>query len=251
MSPKPANPHRFEEESAYVLHSYPYKETSLIVEAFTGAFGRIALVAKGAKRPTSALRGLLLPFQPLAISATGKGEIKTLTRAEWKPGQALLLGGAVMLGYYVNELVMKLVPRDDAQPRLYDTYARTVEALAGAGDAGVALRRFELELLAQLGYGMNLTHCAQTQLPVEAERTYVWQAEKGLMQSEGKQWSRDTVRVQGATLIALANPDTLSAKCANEAKPLMRAVLDFHLEQRSLASRQMLRDIHALSESVA
>ncbi len=250
MSEKIANPHRFEEESAYVLHAYPYKETSLIVEAFTGSFGRIALVAKGAKRPTSALRGLLLPFQPLAISATGKGEVKTLTRAEWKPGQALLLGGAVMLGYYVNELVMKLVPRDDAQLSLYEAYARTVEALAGAGDAGVALRRFELELLAHLGYGVNLTHCAQTQSPVEPSRTYIWQAERGLSQVESTRANRDSVRVSGATLIGLANPETLSAKHANDAKPLMRAVLDFHLERRSLASRQMLRDIHALTESV-
>ena len=243
--------HRFDEEPAYVLHAYPYKETSLIVEAFTGRFGRIALVAKGAKRPTSAVRGLLLPFQPLALSASGKGEVKTLTRAEWRPGQALLRGGAVMLGYYVNELVMKLVPRDDAQPPLYSAYARTIEALAGLGDAGVALRRFELELLAHLGYGVNLTHCARTQSPVVPERTYVWQAEKGLTELTDSQHGRDVVRIKGATLLALAEPETLAAQQANEAKPLMRAVLDFHLEQRSLASRQMLRDIHALTESVA
>jgi DNA repair protein RecO (recombination protein O) len=145
---------------------------------------------------------------------------------------------------------MKLVPRDDSQPALYAAYARTIEALAGEGDAGVALRRFELELLAHLGYGVNLTHCAQSQSPVTPEHIYVWQAEKGLTQLVDQQHGRAVVRVKGATLIALANPETLSAQQANDAKPLMRAVLDFHLEQRSLASRQMLRDIHVLTESV-
>jgi DNA repair protein RecO (recombination protein O) len=251
MKAAPQTVNRFEEADAYVLHAYPYKETSLIIEALTGQFGRIALVAKGAKRPTSALRGLLLPFQPLVLSATGKGEVKTLTRAEWQPGQALLLGGAVLLGYYVNELVMKLVPRDDAQPQLYAVYSQTIEALAGKSDPGVALRRFELSLLAHLGYGLNLTHCAQSQTPVSAERQYVWQAEKGLSELRDPTHDRYAVRVQGATLVALASPETLGAKDASEAKPLMRAVLDFHLEQRSLASRQMLRDIHALTESAA
>src|SRR5512139_4219305 len=112
MAPR-AQPQRHDDEPAFVLHAYPYRETSLIVEAFTEAHGRIALVARGAKRPRSELRGLLQGFQPLLLSWSGAGELKTLARAEWRGGMSRLGGSALVCGFYLNELLIKLLPRED------------------------------------------------------------------------------------------------------------------------------------------
>src|SRR5690606_18930874 len=114
---------RLEDEHAFVLHTYPFQDTSLIVEAFTRSHGRIGLVAKGARRPKSALRPALLAFQPLAIAWGGRGELRTLTRAESVGAAHSLVGLAMMCGYYVNELVLKLLQRDDPHERLFDDYA--------------------------------------------------------------------------------------------------------------------------------
>src|SRR3954447_15614048 len=107
------NPARQESREAFVLHTYPYRETSLIVEAFTRSFGRVSLLARGARRPRSAMRGVLLAFQPLALSWFGKGELRTLARAEWVGGQPLLQGEALLCGFYLNELLLRLLPRED------------------------------------------------------------------------------------------------------------------------------------------
>src|SRR4051794_13373877 len=108
------SPARQESREAFVLHTYPYRETSLIVEALTRSFGRIALLARGARRPRSAMRGVLLSFQPLALSWFGKGELRTMARAEWLGGQPLLQGEALLCGFYLNELLLRLLPREDA-----------------------------------------------------------------------------------------------------------------------------------------
>jgi DNA repair protein RecO (recombination protein O) len=235
---------RWEDIDAYVLHTYPYKETSLIVEAFTATLGRVALVAKGAKRPASALRGLLQPFLPLTLAFTGKSEMKTLTRAEWQPGTPLLTGNAVMVGYYLNELVLKLLARDDAHPALYAAYASTVSTLAAQRDTSVALRSFELKLLAELGYGVNLERCADTDAPISANGLYAWQPDRGVL----AQGPASLPSVRGATLLGLVEGRFANTAEANDAKRFMRVVLDYHLERRALASRQLMRDVLALTE---
>src|SRR5215467_1201978 len=113
---------RHDEESAFVLHTYPYRETSLIVEAFTATYGRVAMVARGAKRPRSELRGLLNAFQPLLVSWAGTGELKTLIAAEWRGGMPLPTGAALLCGFYLNELLLKLLPREDPHPKLWTDY---------------------------------------------------------------------------------------------------------------------------------
>jgi DNA repair protein RecO (recombination protein O) len=133
-------------QPAFVLHSYPFRETSLIVEAFTRDFGRIALLARGARRPRSALRGLLMAFQPLEIGWAGKGEVLTLMKAEWQGGLPLLHGEALFCGYYLNELLMHLLPREDAHAKLFSVYADTLRRFA-AGARESDLRCFERALL--------------------------------------------------------------------------------------------------------
>src|SRR5881394_1835536 len=135
---------RRDDQPAFVLHAHPYRETSLIVEALTADYGRVALVARGAKRPRSELRGILQAFQPLTVSWAGAGEIKTLIRAEWRGGLPLVTGSALLCGFYLNELLLKLLPREDPHPRLFASYATALADLAAGGEQAPVLRRFEL-----------------------------------------------------------------------------------------------------------
>src|ERR1700679_3538600 len=121
---------RVDNQPAFVLHSYPYRETSMVVEVFSRDYGRVALLAKGAKRPRSALRGLLLSFQPLTVAWSGKNELRMLHKADWSGGQPLLRGPALMCGFYLNELLLKLLVRDDAHDRLFDRYREALSQLA-------------------------------------------------------------------------------------------------------------------------
>ena len=124
-------------EPAFVLHTYPYRETSLIVEALSRHAGRIALVARGAKRPRSAIRGQLLSFQPLELSWSGKNEPRTMHKAEWRGGQPMLQGLALLCGFYMNELLLKLLPRDDPHETLFDIYAQSLMDLSRQQDLPV------------------------------------------------------------------------------------------------------------------
>src|SRR5438067_12322007 len=133
---------RRDDQTAFVLHTYPYRETSLIAEMFTAEFGRVAMVARGAKRPRSELRGLLQAFQPLTLSWSGTGELKTLIKAEWRGGLPRVGGSALLCGFYLNELLLKLLPREDQHPQLYEAYERALAQLAGGADQAPVLRRF-------------------------------------------------------------------------------------------------------------
>jgi DNA repair protein RecO (recombination protein O) len=236
---------RWERVNAYVLHTYAYKETSLIVETLTEHHGRVALVAKGAKRPNSALRGLLQPFLPLQLTYVGKGEVKTLTQAEWRPGLELVPARALMSGYYVNELVLKLVPRDDPNVELFEPYALAIHTLAQTEHAASALRRFELALLAGLGYGVNLERCADSGQPISQDRRYRWMPERGVVEHA----PTDAFEIAGDVLRALAENQPLAGARAGEAKRFMRTVLAVHLEKRALASRALAHEMQLLMEA--
>jgi DNA repair protein RecO (recombination protein O) len=145
---------RVQDNPAYMLHATPWRETSLIVQAFSRDHGCVAMVAKGAKRPYSVLRPVLSAFQPLALSWSGAGEVKTLTRAE-VAGIRPLGGTALMSAWYMNELLLRLLPREDAHPVLYDAYDTALTQLAGRTRAAGALRRFEWTLLRETGYGVD------------------------------------------------------------------------------------------------
>jgi len=245
---------RRDDEPAFVLHAYPYRETSLIVEAFTPGYGRVAMVARGAKRPRSETRGLLQAFQPLVLSWAGTGELKTLLKAEWRGGLPLPGGSALLAGFYVNELLLKLLPREDPHAALFDAYATALAALAerpAAAAQAAVLRRFELTLLAELGYALSLTHEAGSGLPVDAAGRYHYVFDRGpqrVAANVAREPAAGGPVVRGATLVALATQAYPDAETAAEAKRLMREVLDHHLDARQVVSRRIVRDLMALDE---
>lgn len=146
--------HRVRDVSAYMLHASAWRETSLILQVFSREHGNVAMVAKGAKRPYSALRPVLAAFQPLVVSWSGAGEVKTLTRAQLA-GIRPLTGKSLMSGWYMNELLLRMLPREDPHPGLYDAYDAALQALGKGDNAASALRRFEWTLLEETGYGME------------------------------------------------------------------------------------------------
>jgi len=238
---------RRDDEPAFVLHSYPYRETSIIVEALTSARGRIALVARGARRPRSELRGVLQAFQPLALSWNGAGELKTLIRAEWRGGLPLVTGSALLCGFYLNELLLKLLPREDPHPRLFDDYEAALRRLASGEPQAPVLRGFEVQLLSEMGYAMPLTHEADTGRPIDPHARYYYAFDRG-PRTTAAEPGRRYPEVHGTTLLALAQHDFSAPEAAAEAKRLMREVLDYYLERRTIVSRRVVRDLQAMEE---
>ena len=248
-----AQPLRRDEQPAYVLHTYAYRETSVIVEAFTAEYGRVALVARGAKRPRSEMRGLLQGFQPLLLSWSGSNELKTLQKAEWRGGMPLPGGSALLCGFYLNELLLKLLAREDAHPQLYASYETALTELVAGREQAPVLRRFELDLLAELGYALPLTQDVDTGGAIEPAARYHYAFDRGPRRlpdpgaaAFAAEPRRGALLVHGATLIALAERRFPDAQTAAEAKRLMREVLDHYLEQRGVESRRMVQDLQAL-----
>jgi DNA repair protein RecO (recombination protein O) len=238
---------RRDDVPAFVLHARPYRETSLIVEAFTADHGRVAMVARGAKRARSEMRGLLQAFQPLLLSWYGQAELKTLARAEWRGGMPLPRGSALMCGFYLNELLLKLLAREDPHPRLYAAYEQALAQLAGGAEQATLLRRFELSLLAELGYEPMLVREADTGAPLDPAADYRYAFDRG-PQRAGAGAGGAGALVRGATLLALAEGRYPDAETAAQAKRLMRDILDHHLEQRGVESRRVVLDLLALGE---
>jgi DNA repair protein RecO (recombination protein O) len=234
-------------EPAFVLHTYAYRETSLIVEAFTAQYGRVAMVARGAKRPRSELRGLLQGFQPLLLSWSGSRELKTLHKAEWRGGLPLPTGRALVCGFYLNELLLKLLAREDPHPQLFAVYETTLRDLVAGADAAPLLRRFELTLLTELGYALPLVREADTGGAVDPSARYHYAFDQGPRRSAPVDVTGLPV-VRGATLLALADGRYVDQETAAEAKRLMREVLDHYLEQRGIESRRVAQDLQALDE---
>ncbi|MDE2309807.1 MAG: DNA repair protein RecO [Betaproteobacteria bacterium] len=236
-----ANKQRLEDQQAFVLHSYPYRETSLVLEVFSRQHGRVALVARGARRPRSALRGLLMGFQPLLLSWFGKGELRTLHRAEWQGGQPQLQGTALLCGFYLNELLLNLMARDDAHEQLFDYYQHTLQCLAGEADHAATLRRFEKHMLQELGYALLLEREADTGKPIDPDKHYRYIIEHGAVAdapdvSEG-------LAVTGKTLLDMAADDYRDAASARQGKQLMRMLLNHHLAGKALHTRELIKDL--------
>ncbi|GJH09464.1 DNA repair protein RecO [Caballeronia novacaledonica] len=240
----PRSDFRIAEQPGFVLHSYPYRETSLIIDVFSRDFGRVALVAKGAKRPHSALRGVLQTFQPLGLSWSGKGEVRTLTTAEWVGGMLPLAGDALLCGFYVNELLVKFCAREDAHPALFNHYVLTLSRLAHDEPAVQVLRSFERVLLRETGYAMNLTRTV-TRQPVVAEGRYVFDPDRGVREASDDLPAPWPV-ISGQTLIDMERDDYTSPQTAAQSKTLMRFLLNHYLGGTPLATRQILIDLQKL-----
>ncbi|MBT9591568.1 MAG: DNA repair protein RecO [Thiobacillus sp.] len=241
-----SSPDRINNEPGFILHTYPFKETSVVAEVFTRSHGRVALIARGARRPASALRGLMQPFTPLLLSWFGKAELKTLHAAEWQGGLMAPQGRALMCGFYLNELLLRLLARGDAHELLYDRYIATFEQLAGEAcstDYERILRRFEKNLLSEIGYGATFDVDADSGAPIESHARYVFQPERGALRASGQ----PGCPVSGQTLIDLAAGHFERQTTLIEAKNLMRTLINHTLGAKPLYTRQLLRDLTELN----
>lgn len=232
---------RIDHAPAFILHTRPWRETSLIVDVFARGHGRLGLVARGARRAGAAVKTRIVPFQPLTLSWFGKAALKTLHDAEWQGGALSLSGHALMCGFYLNELLLRLLPEGDAHDGLYDRYVATLHALNASGaEFEPALRRFELGLLAELGYAQPLAHLPDGRAP-EPEARYAFEPGVGIRPARGGQTG-----YRGKTLLDLAAGELADAVTLAEGKLLMRALISHYLGEKPLATRQLLIDLQKL-----
>ncbi|NDY91601.1 DNA repair protein RecO [Ideonella livida] len=237
---------------AFVLHQHDWSETSLIVELFTRGQGRVAVAAKGAKRPHSQLRPVLMPFQRLSVSLGAVkdegAEIHTLRAAEWAGGGPVLPAAALFSGFYLNELLLRLLPRADAQPLLFDAYAGSLPALASGEDTlmQAALRAFELLLLRELGLLPTLDLLTAQQTPLLPSSVYSLRPELGLVAAAmadngltGRQWSDIQQALDDGELVAL---QLACAQALPALKTTSRGLLHYHLGSARLRTREVMID---------
>ncbi len=246
---------RISDEPAFVLHRYDWSESSLILEVFTRHYGRIAVVAKGAKKPSSNFRPVLLPLQPLHIAFGGDAEIRTLKSAEWLGGQVMPTGDNLLSGYYLNELLLRLLARDDPHAGLFDTYAATVRVLGSVEAEHTlqpALRAFELLLLREIGLLPSLDMQTGTLAPLVDSQRYSLRPEGGLVETMDPETRGALVGAQWRALqIALDDVAPFSstlreAAAAPELKTQLRALLHYHCGVSTLRTRQLMMDLQAL-----
>lgn len=240
--------------SAFVLHAYDWSESSLVLEVFTREQGRLAVIAKGAKRPTSQLRAVLLPLQRLHLQLTkakaeGEDAVHTLRHADWVADHPLPTGPALLAGYYLNELLLRLLPRAEPQAPLWQAYAQSVLGLARAPlSAEPWLRAFELALLGELGWLPALDADSVTQAPLREAQCYTLSPELGLMAADegprGASWRalHGCALPERAEWLAQAAPAERSAL-----KTELRRVLQQHLGPQRLRSREVLHQAQGLA----
>jgi DNA repair protein RecO (recombination protein O) len=249
--------------AAFVLHSHDWSESSLILDLFTRDQGRVVAVAKGAKRPYSQLRPVLMPFQRLVVAFGAKrsedAEVWLLRQAEWAGGPAWPGGAALLPGFYLNELLMRLMVRHDPHPALFDAYAQTLQALADPGLLQAALRGFEMVLLRQLGHLPDLSQLTVSGQAVVPGQAYDLHPEWGVSRADGR---ADAASLDGAVLcqleaalstegeggrtILVPAMAPLMAACIpalSELKSVLRAVLHYHLGSHTLRTRQLMMEL--------
>ncbi|UYU31060.1 DNA repair protein RecO [Siccibacter colletis] len=225
-------------QRAFVLHSRPWSETSLMLDLFTEESGRIRLIAKGARAKRSSLKGTLQPFTPLLVRFGGRGEVKTLRSAEAVSLALPLSGIALYSGLYVNELIARVLEPETRFSELFFDYLHCIQALAGAtGSPEPALRRFELALLGHLGYGVDFLHCAGSGDEVADEMTYRYREEKGFIAS----LVVDNATFTGSQLKALASREFPDMDRLRAAKRFTRIALKPYLGGKPLKSRELFR----------
>jgi len=231
-------------EPAFLLHHYPWRESSRIVELFTRGHGRVSVFARAARRGNSTLPASLQPFGELLVSWSARGEAGQLTGAERGGATTVLAGDRLMSGFYVNELLIRLLPRHDPHPALYDAYARVV---AGLGDSAVdparGLRIFEKRLLEELGWGLDLGHEVGSGAPIEPQRAYRYRLDGGAEVVEGV--AEDQFVFAGDSLLSLGCERLDDPRHLADARRLLRAALDQCLDGRPLRTREVMRSMRA------
>lgn len=234
------------EQPGFILHRYEYGETSLVFECFTPDAGRLGMLARGARRPASALRGLVA-FEPLLLSWSGKGELPVLTQAEVHGASPGLGGRSLWCGFYLNELVLALLHRHDPHPALFEAYVRTLGLLCDERSQEPALRLFELELLKELGYGLMLDAEAQHGAALEPDLLYTYVFEFGPLRTRRGQGGG--VPVYGRTLLALKAGTLATDEARRQAKVLLQSAIN-RLLRAPLRTPALFRRVHARGPAV-
>jgi DNA repair protein RecO (recombination protein O) len=222
---------------SYLLHQRPYRDTGRILEVFTREHGRLSLFARGVQGPRAQLAAVLQPFQLLLVSFSWRGEAGQLTAAECAGYEPPVPAPALMSGFYLSELILKLTTRHDPAPELFDEYQRTLAALR-AGSLELCLRVFEKRLLEAIGYGLDLTTCAETGAPIEAHAHYHFRPGQGMVTVSASA----PEAICGASLLALAS-EQLSEATLADARRLLRAALAQCLEGRPLMTRAVASSV--------
>ena len=224
---------------AYLLHQYSWRETSRVLEIWSRDHGRLGLVARGVRRAGSPYRSLLQPFSPLLVSWSQRGELGNLVGVEAAGVGGVLHGRRMMAGFYLNELILRLLPRQDVQSHLYDAYVHTLQWLAGDEASAPALRVFEKRLLAALGYGLNLERAVSTDAPILPDEHYIYDLDSGpLLNSSSR---RGGIVISGRALLALQHERLEDDADLRAVKRLLSAALRRHLGDRPLKTAAVMR----------
>ena len=235
---------RIQLQPAYVLFSQPFQNTSVMVDFFTLEFGRVRAVAKGARREKSKYRSLLQPFHPLLINFSGRGEVKTIGNIESGHASFSLVGDRLFSGLYLNEVLCRLLQNFQEHQSLYRSYQNTLVALQGFEDIEIILRKFELKLLAELGYAVDFRQDYLTGEPIEKNKRYRFTPDAGF-ELEGSLETGDYVEnlFEGSDLIALGEFSFNEKSVVRAAKRLLRLALRIHLGDKPLQSRSLFINV--------
>ncbi len=226
-------------QPAYLLHSQPFQNTSLLVDFFTMDYGRVRAIAKGARSTKYKYRALLQSFHPVLISLSGRSELKTVTGIESGLSAILLRGERLFSGMYINELLTRLLLNHVEHKQLYLAYQDSLVALQGSDNMQLLLRQFELCLLTELGYGINLESDCRTRELIIADGQYRFTPDIGFELFAGGQQHGNSKIYSGSHLIALRELDLSDKEIAKTAKRLLRTALAAHLGGKPLNSRSL------------
>jgi len=228
-------------ERAFVLHQRSYRNTSQLLDCLSEHYGLVTLVAQGSRRAYKGQRAILQPFLPLRLSWIRRGELGRLTHVELDHATASLGGKSLLAGYYLNELLLRLMARGDANAEIFSCYGRCLADLFAGAGLPRALRLFELRLLQALGYGVELDHDVDTGAPIEPDGTYRFEAERGARVHTGSLDGEETYL--GRDLIALRDERLDDVEALNSAKRLLTRLLSVYLGERPLKTRSIMREI--------
>ena len=224
-------------QNAFILHGRDFRNTSKLLDVFTLDYGRVTLVAKGARSARSKLHGLLEPFSPLLVSWSGKGDVQTLTGAESVKHAINLNRNQVMSAYYINELLQRLIIFHDPHPELFEVYKDALECFANE-DIELVLRRFEKRLLSEIGYGLTLDADANNGTRLDKDKLYYYDLEKGPIHIHSDQVDGEFI-IRGQSLLDLHNENFSCLQSKKESKQLMRIILSHHLGEKPLKTRSL------------
>ena len=231
---------RVHDEPAWLLHHRPFRDSSRILDVLCRDHGRLSLVARGSRSAGSKLKGILRPFMPLRLSWVMRREMGTLTGAEVNGAPVALTGESLLSGYYVNELVLALLHRHDPQPELFAVYGDTIARLTATGEPAIALRRFELEALAMLGYAVVLDHDTGTGQALADGEHYEYCVPDGPVPAGDRQ---GPLVFSGNELRAIARQDFSDPETLSNAGRLLKSIVAWHLGGRELKSRKVLKEM--------